>query len=256
MHTSQAKALLKGCYRTGEFVISNALNKYPDLDKLNPKHKFQALLNLQLEALKDFSVYLAISYDRNRKYRIFENLYMSAVPSDIKGIGALTPFMYSFADEKKYIRNKPKNCGTFISRLLLHEHFIQRLIQRLNLASIVEVGRHIAPLLNWLVTASVSTRGMNNCIHILFSEHVFIVKKIKADRCLVLQTVLQREFFNPDQSAFYQRGYEKLGKFNFVVIDEAGTPLYQVPVKDSFRLSPELVSKSKWFKEVIKKDVE
>lgn len=74
MHSSQAKALVKGCYRIGTNTIEKVYEDIESVDKLNPKHQYRAITNMQVNALKEFSIYTRTRFDRNRKYR-FLNIF-------------------------------------------------------------------------------------------------------------------------------------------------------------------------------------
>jgi hypothetical protein len=216
MHQSEAKAVVKGAMRRAGHRWDELETTFRPLSEsgqplLKTRKKFLRYIDDIIKCRGDLLIH-KIRCKQPRSWH--EKIELAAITSeyeDVAGIGSVAKVAVCFYDSRQFFKGNVRAAyAHYVSRLYLHEHFLERMVLRSGLSDIGEIGRIIYPILHSLIDNFTSMKNLEEHFYVVSETAVMVLEKSHELNGLVLKTVLLRERFDDSQNRLFASAYKRL----------------------------------------------
>lgn len=210
-HESVAKAEVKGAFRKATQRYDAFYHKLKTgVVKFNSRKNHLRYIDELASCRGDFMLDHRVCHNHSSWH--FQSV-MTSVETEfhhLDNIGNICCLVVDGWDSRKMMKGDIKGHRRYLSRLFLHEHFLIRIVQRLGLSGIKQVGKVLFPLFSYILRENLSFRLLGNDVHFVMPGYVLVAEKLPNSYGLVLKTILMREYFSDAQQKQYHSAYQLL----------------------------------------------
>lgn len=216
MNQSEAKAVVKGAmrragHRWDELETTRSLVSKSGQPLINTRKKFLRYIDEIIKFRGDLLIHKIKSQQPNSWHQKIELASMTSEFEDIEGVGSVAKLSLCLYDSRQFFKGHVRTAYThYVSRLYLHEHFLERMVLRSGLSGIGEIGHIVYPILNSLIDNFTSMRNLEEKFYAVSDTAVMVLEKSSSLNGVVLKTVLLRERFNESQCGLFASAYKRL----------------------------------------------
>ncbi len=218
MHQSEAKAVVKGAMRRVGHRWDELETTFRPVSEsgsplIKTKKKFLRYIDEVIKFRGELLIHKVTSQQRNSWHQKIELASLSSEYEDVDGVGSVAKISVCFYDSRQFFKGNQRSAYThYVSRLYLHEHFLERMVLRSGLSGIGEIGRVVYPILHSLVDNFTSVRNLEEHFYVVSDTAVMVLEKSDSLSGLVLKTVLLRERFDDLQYDLFDSSYKRLAE--------------------------------------------
>ena len=208
-HESVAKAEVKGAFRKATQRYDEFYKKLKTgIVKFNSRKNHLRYIEELVQCRGEFMLDHRVCHHHSSWH--FQSV-MTSVETEfhhLNNIGNICCLVIDGWDSRKMMKGDIKGHRRFLSRLFLHEHFLIRIVQRLGLTGIKNIGKVLFPLFSYILRENLSFRLVGNDVHFVMPGYVLVAEKLPNSYGLVFKTILMREHFSAAQQAQYNSAYQ------------------------------------------------
>lgn len=218
MDVSEAKAIIKGALRRATHRWDEFESRYTRSAGATPpvfktRKKFLRYIDEVVQCRGDLLIH---KISRQQPASWHQKLELAAISSEyqqVEGIGSVVNIALTFYDSRQFFKGNVRNSYThYLSRLYLHEHFLERVVLRYGLSGIGQIGKFVYPVLHALISHFTSMKNMEDHFYVVTELAVLAMIKSQQLNGVVLKTILLRDRFDATQTSLFAPAYQRLSE--------------------------------------------
>lgn len=238
MHESIAKAQTKGQFREVAKRFCAWTLSQSQRELTGKELKGRKLILTFVDELADSTSPLELAiwrYSRSTTWhkRVLQ-LYVFHEASMLKGLGNCYRVVARKLDTKGLNKGTDSGYEWLISPVVVHEHFLTRMRHRVALEDMTRVKKFMVTfvyVLSYFLDEEMYSKGIAKSVfRFITDNYVFIATYYEEHHSFILNTVILREYFSPEQSSFYEPLIEELNNEgqNCALYSDAADDLFSV----------------------------
>jgi hypothetical protein len=209
MHSSIAKALVKGKVRS---AATSLCEQSRFLDELAPTSGKKSTLSFFDDYINTFSELALYKFEKKKISSWHKKVGLVSVmptPKEFEGIGKIHPINIQFLCTRRYVKANSKTFAEYyFPGFCVHEHFMQRVLQRTDIEGLQTVKDLVSRALIGCSLLNVSLSDEVNqdkrVFHTLSDKYIVITTYHPNRDIFVFNTVLETAQMNAEQNNFYR----------------------------------------------------
>lgn len=216
MDGSEAKAIIKGAmrragHRWDKFEATYMADQEADRPMFKTRKKFLRYVDDLMAWRGDLLIHHLRVQQPSSWHQKIELAAITSEYEEVEGIGAVAKIAVCFYDSRQFFKGNVQAANShYLSRVYLHEHFLQRMVLRYGVKGIGEIGKIVYPLLHALMDNFTSLRNLEEDFYLVSDAAVMTIKKCKALDGVLLKTVLLRDRFSSTQAEQFSSVYQRI----------------------------------------------